>query len=165
MGRLRAETNLTVASPSRARRVAVGAMFSSTLAIAAAYGSAFLSGGSPAWATWLFVGGTACLMVGAMVLGAARPGRRLGPVLLAFAFIWIVIVGGFSVVLLLPATDSAVSALWLGLPPRAAVIVYGIGLLPVLVLPLAYALTFDSLTLSEADLERVRAASRSGGPS
>ena len=48
--------------------------------------------------------------------------------------------------------------LWLGLPPRAAVVLYVIGFLPVLVLPLAYALTFDALTLSEADLARARAA-------
>jgi hypothetical protein len=40
------------------------------------------------------------------------------------------------------------------------VILYGIGLLPVLVLPVAYGLTFDAATLSEADLERVRAARR-----
>ena len=36
----------------------------------------------------------------------------------------------------------------------------GIGLLPLLVLPIAYALTFDDMTLSEADLERVREAAR-----
>jgi hypothetical protein len=46
----------------------------------------------------------------------------------------------------------------LGLPRRAAIVLYGIGLLPLFVLPVAYALTFDEMTLSEEDLERVRRA-------
>jgi hypothetical protein len=37
-------------------------------------------------------------------------------------------------------------------------VVFGIGLLPVLVLPVAYALTFEAQTLRDEDLERVRAA-------
>lgn len=47
--------------------------------------------------------------------------------------------------------------LLLGLPRRAAVVVYGVGLLPVFVLPVVYALTFDAQTLRAEDLERVRA--------
>jgi hypothetical protein len=38
------------------------------------------------------------------------------------------------------------------------VIVYGVGLLPLLVLPLTYALTFDAEILTEEDLARVREA-------
>jgi hypothetical protein len=37
-------------------------------------------------------------------------------------------------------------------------VLYGVGLLPVLVLPLAYAFTFREMTLDAADLERIRAA-------
>jgi hypothetical protein len=55
-----------------------------------------------------------------------------------------------------PETEGA--ALWLGLPRRAALVLYGIGLLPVAILPVAYARTFDSLTLRPEDLERIRAA-------
>jgi len=43
------------------------------------------------------------------------------------------------------------------LPARAAVVIYGIGLLPIVVLPVAYALTFETQTLSAEDVERVRA--------
>jgi len=43
-------------------------------------------------------------------------------------------------------------------------VLIGIGLLPLLVLPLAYALTFDEMTLSEADLARVRDAARALAP-
>ena len=45
-----------------------------------------------------------------------------------------------------------------------AIVLFGVGLLPLLAVPLAYALTFDDQTLSEEDLERVRraAAARRG---
>ena len=43
---------------------------------------------------------------------------------------------------------------------RAAIVIYGIGLLPIIVLPVAYALTFEAMTLSAEDLERVRAMAR-----
>ena len=48
--------------------------------------------------------------------------------------------------------------------PKMPVVVYGVGLLPVFVLPVVYALTFDAQTLRAEDLERVRAlaAARAG---
>jgi hypothetical protein len=52
------------------------------------------------------------------------------------------------------------SRLWLGLPERAAIVIYGIGLLPIIVLPVAYALTFEAQTLSGEDVERVRELAR-----
>jgi hypothetical protein len=64
---------------------------------------------------------------------------------------------GFGAALALPATESQLSRLWLGLPARAAVVIYGIGLLPIVVLPIAYALTFETQTLTAEDVERVRA--------
>jgi len=56
---------------------------------------------------------------------------------------------------LLPG-EGAGSPLWLGLPRRAALLVYGIGLLPAFVLPLCYALSFDAAVLSRAELDRLR---------
>ena len=38
--------------------------------------------------------------------------------------------------------------------------IYGVGLLPIVVLPIAYALTFETQTLSAEDVERVRALAR-----
>ena len=43
------------------------------------------------------------------------------------------------------------------MPARAAIVIYGVGLLPIIVLPVAYALTFETQTLSAGDVERVRA--------
>jgi hypothetical protein len=60
----------------------------------------------------------------------------------------------------MPAETGADAPLWLGLPRRAAIVLYGIGILPLFLLPFAYAWTFDAMTLSEEDLARVAAARR-----
>jgi len=44
----------------------------------------------------------------------------------------------------------------LGFPLRAAIVIYGVGLVPLVMLPVVYAMTFDEMTLSEDDLARVR---------
>lgn len=145
------------------RRAALAAIVLATVAIAAGYASAFLPGGAPAWAPWLFALALPWLFVGVMALGSERPGRGIGRLALPFAFVWLILSGGFALLLGLPG-DGAPPRLIFGLPLRAAIILYGIGLLPVLVLPVAYALTFDELTLTDDDLERVRAARRPGPP-
>lgn len=141
------------------KRAALAAIFLSTLSVAVAYAAAFLPGGAPPWAAWLLVMGIGTVLVSTMVLGAERNGR-IGTLVLPFAFTFLVIVGGFGAVLALPPTNPLDPTLWLGLPPRAAIVMYGIGLLPFFVVPVAYALTFDKMTLSEEDLERVRGAGR-----
>jgi hypothetical protein len=141
-----------------AKRISLAAIFAATLSIAAAYASAFLPGGAPGWAAWAMALGTAVMMVAATALGAARPGG-LGPLRIPFALTFLILAGGFALALSLPA-EAPGAALILGLPVRAAVVLLGVGLLPLLVLPVAYAMTFDAMTLSEADLERVRRAAR-----
>jgi hypothetical protein len=141
-----------------AKRLALVTLFLSTLVIAAAYASAFLAGGAPAWAPWAMGLGTAAMMVAATALGAARPGG-LGALRIPFALTFLILTGGFALALALPP-EGAGSALILGLPLRAAVVLLGVGLLPLLVLPVAYAATFDAMTLSDADLEQVRRAAR-----
>jgi hypothetical protein len=129
----------------------------STLAITAAYGSAFLPQGSPDWAPWLLSLGTAGVLVSAMTIGAVRNGR-LGRLVYPFALFFVVLFGGLAAVLLLPPADPADLTLWFGLPPRAAVLLYGVGLLPLLIVPVVYALTFDEMTLGADDWERIRKA-------
>jgi hypothetical protein len=80
----------------------------------------------------------------------------MGPLKLPFLFVVVLLAAGFCAALALPATESPISRLWLGLPARAAVVIYGIGLLPIVILPVAYALTFESQTLTAEDLETVR---------
>lgn len=145
------------------KRSALAGLVLSTLLIAAGYASAFLPGDPPAWAPWALAMGTAAIMVSSMALGAARRGG-IGRLALPFAATFLVLAGGFGAALALPPTDPADPTLWLGLPPRAAIVLYGIGLLPLFFLPLAYALTFDEMTLGEADLARVRDAARALAP-
>lgn len=142
------------------RRLALAGLFLSVLCIAGAYASAFLPGGAPAVAPWGLALGIPGALVSVMALGAVRAGEGLGRLALPFAFVGLVLAGGFGLALALPATEFAGAPLYLGLPLRAAIIVYGVGLLPIAVLPIAYALTFSTQTLREVDLERVRAAGR-----
>lgn len=131
-----------------------------TVAVALAYAGAFLPGGAPQWAPWAMAIGIAFLCVGFMALGAARTGRPLGILWLPLAFTFVVLVGGFGLALALPGSEGPGARLVGGLPFRAALIIYGVGLLPALALPLAYALTFKRQTLDAADLERIRTARR-----
>lgn len=126
------------------------------LAVGVAYGLAFLPGYAAALAPWLMVAGIVVLLLSLIVLGVRRPGRAMPKAVLAgMGILLLVVGGGFAAALLLPA-EGAGSPLWLGLPRRAALLVYGIGLLPALVLPLCYALSFDAAVLNRADLERLR---------
>ena len=143
------------------KRAALLTHLLSAVAVVGAYASAFLPGGAPPWAAPLLALGTAGAIVSAMALGAAKEGhvgRLRGP----FAAVFLVVAGGLLLLLALPPADPTEPTLILGLPLRAAILLYGIGLLPALLVPLAYALTFDELTLREEDLERVRAVARGG---
>lgn len=141
-----------------AKRYSLLALLAGTLAIAAAYASAFLPGPPPAWAAWAMAMGTAVVMVASTALGAARNGK-IGRLKIPFALVFLVLAGGFALALGLPA-ETADAPLFLGLPIRAAVVLIGIGLVPLLVLPVAYALTFEEMTLSEEDLARIREAAK-----
>lgn len=139
------------------RTCALAGCVAGIVLIAIAYATAFLPGGAPGWATWLYMIGTSTTMLAMMVLGAARGRGGIGPLVWPFALIYAVLLVGFGSVLLMPAEIGTATPLWLGLPPRAAIIIYGIGILPLFLLPFAYALTFDSMTLSQEDLARLAA--------
>jgi hypothetical protein len=138
------------------RKAARAVLVAGTIAIAAGYAAAFLPGGAPVWAAWLLAIGIPATVTAIMTLGAARGKSGLGKLKIPFAFVFIVLTAGFCLALGLPANESAQSTLWLGLPARAAIVIYGVGLLPIVVLPVAYALTFDTQTLNQSDIDRVR---------
>jgi hypothetical protein len=142
------------------RATALIALFIGTLAIASGYAAAFSRGGTPVWAPWLLALGIPTAVGAIMILGAARSNRGIGPLKIPFLFTVAVLAVGFCAALALPANETAGSQLWLGLPVRAAVVIYGVGLLPIVVLPIAYAVTFETQTLSAEDVERVRALGR-----
>lgn len=140
------------------KRASLAVLLLSTLLIAAAYASAFLPGGTPPWGPWLMAAGVPLALVSVMVLGAVRGGGGMGRLAWPFALVGGILGAGFLLALGLPADEAAGAALYLGLPLRASIILYGIGLLPIVVLPVAYALTFDAMTLNADDVERVRLA-------
>ncbi|MFI5310074.1 MAG: hypothetical protein ACHQQ3_02480 [Gemmatimonadales bacterium] len=141
-----------------APRIALAALGLSCVAIGSAYVSAFLPGGSSALAPWGVAIGGAGALCAMMALGACRRGRIHPLTAAAILVTFVIVAGGFGFALARPAAEGAGGLLWLGLPVRTAMIVYGVGLLPLLVLPLTYAITFDTQILTEEDLARVRAA-------
>ena len=132
----------------------------STIAIGVSYATAFFRGGAPLWSGWLFATGMTGVLLGTLALGAMRPDRGLGRLVVPFVVMTLLLGGGLAAVFLLPGDLGAAEPLLFGLPRRAAIVLYVIGLLPTLVLPVAYALTFADQTLRAEDLERIRAAAR-----
>jgi hypothetical protein len=139
------------------RAVPLAACVAGTLLIALAYLSAFVAGG-PRWGVWCMIAGLAGLGVGVMALGTWHPARRSRLVQGTLVLTGVAIVSGFGLAVLLPAGESAASPLILGFPARAAAALYIVGVAPLFILPLVYAITFSTLTLTGDDLARVRAA-------
>ncbi len=144
-------------------RLALTALVLSCTAIAGAYLLAFLPGGAPPWAAWGLAIGSAGSLASMMALGAVRNGRLRPVPLAASVLTFLVVAGSFGAALLLPANEGPDAVLVLGLPLRAAIVLYGVGLVPILFLPWMYAASFDADTLSEADLDRVRRAAKERG--
>lgn len=138
------------------KRAARLALTAASIAIAIAYATAFKSGGAPTWAPWLLAFGIPVALVAVMVMGAARDRGGIKKLAMPFAFVGVLLTLGFALALGLPANESAQSSLYLGLPLRAALVIYGVGLIPIVVLPVAYALTFETQTLNSEDLDKVR---------
>lgn len=149
-----------VPSTTRTKRAAIVTLVLSTLAIGGSYAAAFRTGGAPVWAGWLFALGMTGDLLGTLALGAMRPDRGLGRLVVPFLVMALLLGGGLAAVFLLPGDLAAAEPLLFGLPRRAAIVLYVIGLLPTLVLPVAYALTFADQTLRPEDLERILAAAR-----
>ena len=130
--------------------VAVGALF-----ILVAFGSAWVPGGAPRWGVWCMIAGSALVMSAMMALGALRSGIRKHRAVLLATFLLVVIVVGFGVPLVLPVA-TADSPLFLGLPLGVAIEIVGVGLLPVLVLPVLFAAEFRAGGLDAAALAELR---------
>lgn len=137
------------------RRFALAVIFGSMLLLAGSYASAFLPGGAPAFVPWVFATATAGSMIAVLLLGVARRGLRLGILGWVFAFCFLCVAGGFWLALAAEPVRAG-ATFWAGLPKGAATILFVVGLLPMVVLPMAYALTFDDVTLNDAELEALR---------
>jgi len=133
-------------------------LFVSLALVALAYAGVLLPGDTPAWPPWLLAVGSNGAIMTLMALGAIRRDRLPRALAWTFATLFVLCAGAFVAALALPANEGAGGPLLLGLPVRTAIVLYGVGIVPIFVLPFAYALTFESSTLSDDDLRRVREA-------
>ncbi len=134
---------------------AVGGLAFSSVLLAIGYVGPFMAFPAPAWAVWATAMGTAGSFLSLIALGSARYGER-GRIPWLLGLLGLVLCGGFAAMILLPPPNPEEPALWLGLPPGAAVLIYVIGIVPLFLAPVAYALDFERWTLREEDLERVQ---------
>lgn len=125
------------------------------LAATAAYGTAFLPGGAPAWAGPVLAVAAAGAMTAVALLAVGR--RGWSPLAGILAVGGPVLAWALAVTWLIPGVEATGDALVWGLPPRATHLLYGVGLVPAILVPLVYAFTFDRETLSADALARFRA--------
>lgn len=125
--------------------------------VALSYAAVFAGAGG-GWAPWTLAIGANGVIMSLMAIGAVRHDTLPRSLVWTFIGLFALCAGAFIAALVLPAAEGANGALLFGLPLRTALVLYGVGVVPILILPFAYALTFESSTLSEGDLERVRAA-------
>lgn len=83
-------------------------------------------------------------VAGALLMGAERDVRARRARALSAALVAGVILIAFGFAFLAPAMAGPTGVLWLGLPPAAGLVVYGVGVLPLLALPLVYAAGFTN---------------------
>lgn len=124
-------------------RIALSGIVVGAALAGGAYVSAWLPGPAAAWAPWALAFGSVLAVVSFMALGAAGDGTLRRGLAAVLAFTLLALCGAFA--FLLASPDPAPGdPLYLGLPLPAAIMVYGIGLIPFLVIPVAYAITFPA---------------------
>src|SRR5476651_713368 len=126
--------------------------------VAAAYLTSFAPAGVARWSPWLLAVGTNGLIMTLMALGATRQDALPRSLLYTFIGLFLSCAACFLAALWLPAREGALGPMLLGLPLRTGIVLYGVGVLPMFVLPFVYAWTFHAFTLRDDDLERVRDA-------
>ena len=132
-------------TPRRLALAALAAAAASILLLSLVGGAAAAAGLTALAAAFPFV---------LMALGAIRGGRLGGaalPIALALALVELAMLG------MLALRGRVLDGPWLGgLPLAAALQVYGVFLLPLVVIAVGFALTFDRLEVGEDELERLR---------
>ena len=140
------------------QRLVLSLVILSFLAVGAGYLDAFLAGAPHGWAPWCLALGTTGALMSLMALGAIRRGRIAAVLQRTFVGLFVLCSAGFGAALLLPPTEGAGGPLLLGLPLRSAIVIYVVGVVPLLVLPFVWAHAFETATLSDDDLRRLRDA-------
>ncbi len=136
------------------------------LAQLAAYVIAMVVEPEHAGVAWLAVVGISTSLSGTLVIGTVRNNALTRPAMLAAWVLLLVPLLAFGAALMLPV-ESLPDPLVLGLPRRAALVLLVVGVLPLFVLPLAYASDSSNDPLDAEALRALRteaAQLRSGAP-
>lgn len=126
---------------SRATFVGVALLFCGALAIGIAYAAAVGAGAAPEWTPWFVAFGGASCAVGLFVVGAAARGPIRPLIGWLLAALCVLIFAAFGAALSMRVPAGATETIVLGLPLRLAIVFYGVGLLPLVVLPVVFAMT------------------------
>lgn len=117
-------------------------MVAAMTVIGAAYLATMLAGAPPGWAPWAVAIGGSAASVALFVLGAGSRGAFGRGTALLLSALGLVIAGSFAVALAMPASADDGAQLVLGLPLPIAIVFYGVGFVPLFVLPVVFARTF-----------------------
>ena len=128
---------------SAGTRAGLALLVGGVVAVGASYTGTIAARSAPPWAPWALAIGASAASTALFVLGAAsrRVLSRGIAVLLASLFLTLVV--AFGAALALAPGEGPDARLVFGLPLRLAVVFYGVGFAPLLVLPVAFGVTFD----------------------
>lgn len=146
------------------KRILLACVVASCVLAGAGYAGVIVSTHTPVWAPWCLAMGANGAVMSLMALGASRRGTLAPALRWTFLGVFVLCAVSFGAALAMPANEGAAAPLLFGFPERTAILLYGVGVVPMFILPFAYALTFDASTLSADDLARVRAAHHALSP-
>jgi len=107
---------------------------------------------------WIFSILVVAFPIALIAVAIGRPGARGLPLLALLIFLEACVIG------MLVLRGRVLGATWVGgLPPAAAIQVYGLFLAPLIPVALFYALTFDRFELKQDDLDRLARRGSVGG--
>lgn len=122
-------------------RRAISGLALGTLFIAVAYGTAFFTTAGPA-GLWAMVGGLVLLSLSTIVLTAPASARGRRVLHVALALSGICVAAGLAAPLVLGTEARADESLVWGLPLRAIWVIMVAGVVPLIVMPIAFAIAW-----------------------
>jgi hypothetical protein len=127
---------------SGVRSGSIAVLACSSLMLVIGYGATWWPGGAPRWVAVCFALATVLQLCAFCLLGAVRRDGRVGSVVAGVAVMG-VLVGGALVYAILAADPGATEELVLGMPRRAALVLYGVGVAPLVVLSVVFVWDFE----------------------
>lgn len=123
------------------QRAGLSLLIIGLLAVVVAYASTLL-GVALSLAPWWLASGSTAVLAAFALLGAARHGRPSPRLTAATLIVFASVAAGLLIPLALPAPDAA-TPLLLGLPRPTAILLLLVGLVPLVLLPIAYGWAFE----------------------